>query len=146
MEIFDSLVGLVAVILIFGLPVITIVMALVAKMYKSKQERTVRQNIIENHVDAETAKLLLDKPKKQPRVHGGVNLDTLRGACVLLGIGLGALINWLCEHFGQGLSNIYFWLLIAFGVGVGLLCSFLVEIYLFKKNPEQPQEKEPEAQ
>ena len=133
MEFFESLVGLVTVVLIFGLPVIGVVMAIVAKMHKQKQQRELRQMIIENHTDAETAKVLVDEPKKQPRKLGGINLDTLRGACVLLGLGFGALINWLLEQCGQQVSNIYFWLILAFGIGVGLLVSFLVEMKLYKK-------------
>ena len=133
MEFFESLVGLVTVVLIFGLPVIGVVMAVVAKMHKNKQQRDLRQLIIENHTDAETAKVLVDEPKKQPRKLGGVNTDTLRGACVLLGLGFGALINWLLEQCGQQVSNIYFWLILAFGIGVGLLVSFLVEMKLYKK-------------
>ena len=133
MEFFESLVGLVTVVLIFGLPVIGVVMAIVAKMHKQKQQRELRQMIIENHTDAETAKVLVDEPKKQPRKLGGINLDTLRGACVLLGLGFGALINWLLEQCGQQVSNIYFWLILAFDIGVGLLVSFLVEMKLYKK-------------
>ena len=67
---------------------------------------------------------------------GPVNLDTLRTACILLGIGLGALINWLAESFNLG--TIYFWLIIAFGIGVGLLVSFLVEMQLYKKYGNKP--------
>lgn len=133
MSFFESFTGLVAVVLIFGLPVIGVVMAVVAKMHKNKQQRDLRQLIIENHTDAETAKVLIDEPKKQPRKLGAINMDTLRGACVLLGLGLGALINWLCEQFGQPVSTIYFWLILAFGIGIGLLVSFLVEMRLYKK-------------
>lgn len=137
MEFLDSLVRLAAVVLIFGLPVISVVMVIVAKMHKNKQQRELRQMIIENHTDAETAKVLVDEPKKQPRKLSGINVDTLRGACVLLGLGLGALINWLCEQCGQQVGNIYFWLILAFGIGVGLLVSFFVEIHLYKKYGQQ---------
>ena len=61
---------------------------------------------------------------------GPVNLDTLRAACVLLGIGLGACINWLAC---VATESIYFWLIIACGIGIGLLCSFFVEMHLYKK-------------
>ena len=43
MQFFESLVGLVAVILIFGLPVIAVVCGFVMKMHKGKQEREIRQ-------------------------------------------------------------------------------------------------------
>lgn len=136
-----DLTGLVAVICSLGIPVVVIIMVYLRKMKRDRQEKEIRQLIIENHTDPETAKLLIDEPKKakEPRKPGSVDLGTLRTAAILLGIGLGAFINWLCEHFGQGLSNIYFWLIIAFGIGVGMLVSFLVELHLAKKHKPEDQ-------
>ena len=138
----DSITGILGVIFIFGLPVVAVLMAFISSMVKKKRDKEIRQLIIENHTDAETAKLLIDEPKKakQPRQMGPVNLDTLRTACILLGLGLGALINWLIEGLSFNLRNIYFWLILAFGIGVGLLCSFLVEMRLYKKYGNKPAE------
>jgi len=129
---FKEFIGLVAVVLSLGVPMVAIVMAFVAKMKKNQQEKELRQLIIENKTDAETAKLLIDEPKKaaQPRKSGTIDLGTLRTACILLGLGLGTLIDWLA---GISTGSIYFWLIIAFGVGIGMLCSFLVEFRLAKK-------------
>lgn len=124
-----NFVGLAGVILIFGLPVIAIVMGFWSYMHKNTKDKEIRQLIIENHTDAETAKLLIDEPKKAKKP-GTIDLGTLRTACMLLGVGLGALINWLANI---ATKNIYFWLIIAFGVGIGMLCSFLVELRLLKK-------------
>ena len=137
-EFTHELVEMVAVILIFGMPVIAVVMAFWSSMHKKTKDKEIRQLIIENHTDPETAKLLIDEPKKQPRKMGPFNLDTLRAACVLLGIGLGACIDWLA---GTATMSIYFWLIIACGIGIGLLCSFLVE-YGRKENEksEEPAE------
>ena len=126
----DNFVGIVAIICIFGLPIIAVVMAFWSSMHKKTKDKEIRQLIIENKTDAETAKLLIDEPKKQPRKMGTIDLSTLRTACILLGVGLGTLINWLADVF---CTNIYFWLIIAFGVGIGMLCSFLVELRLAKK-------------
>ena len=127
--ILGEMIPLVAVILSLGLPIVVVVMVLIAKMNKEKQQKELRQLIIENHIDSETAKLLIDEPKKAKKP-GTVDLGTLRTACMLLGVGLGALINWLANI---ATKNIYFWLIIAFGVGIGMLCSFLVEMHLAKK-------------
>ena len=127
--ILGEMIPLVAVILSLGLPIVVVVMVLIAKMNKEKQQKELRQLIIENHIDSETAKLLIDEPKKVKKP-GTVDLGTLRTACMLLGVGLGALINWLANI---ATKNIYFWLIIAFGVGIGMLCSFLVEMHLAKK-------------
>ena len=127
----DNFLGLVAIIFIFGLPVIAVVMAFIKKMKKNQQEKEIRQLIIENKTDPETAKLLINEPKKaEPRKPGTIDLGTLRTACILLGVGLGTLINWLANI---ATKNIYFWLIVAFGVGIGMLCSFLVELRLAKK-------------
>lgn len=136
-----NFVGLVTIVLIFGLPVIAVVMAFLSSMHKKTKDKEIRQLIIENHTDAETAKLLIDEPKKQPRKMGPFNLDTLRAACVLLGIGLGACIDWLA---GTATMSIYFWFIIACGIGIGLLCSFLVEMHLYKKYGRKENEKSEE--
>ena len=140
-EFTHELVEMVAVILIFGMPVIAVVMAFWSSMHKKTKDKEIRQLIIENHTDPETAKLLIDEPKKQPRKMGPFNLDTLRAACVLLGIGLGACIDWLA---GTATMSIYFWLIIACGIGIGLLCSFLVEMHLYKKYGRKENEKSEE--
>ena len=134
-SLFESLTGLVAVICSLGIPVVVIIMVYLRKMKKDKQAKEIRQLIIENHTDPETAKLLVDEPKKekQPRKPGSIDLSTLRTACILLGIGLGALINWVIESVGVNLGTNYFWLIIAFGIGVGMLASFLTEMKLYKK-------------
>jgi len=129
---FKEFIGLVAVVLSLGVPMVAIVMAFIAKMKKNQQQKELRQLIIENKTDPETAKLLIDEPKKaaQPRKPGTIDLGTLRTACILLGLGLGTLIDWLA---GISTGSIYFWLIVAFGIGIGMLCSFLVELRLAKK-------------
>ena len=135
----DNFVGIVAIICIFGLPIIAVVMSFWSSMHKKTKDKEIRQLIIENHTDPETAKLLIDEPKKAKKP-GTIDLSTLRTACILLGVGLGTLINWLADVF---CTNIYFWLIIAFGVGIGMLCSFLVELRLAKKQkPTEDSRKE----
>ncbi len=126
------MIPLTAVILSLGIPIIVVIMVFLKKMKKDQQQKEICQLIIENKTDPETAKLLIDEPKKAgPRKPGTIDLGTLRTACILLGIGLGAAIDWLA-HIDPD-ENIYFWLIIAFGVGIGMLCSFLVELRLAKK-------------
>ena len=120
---------LMAVILSLGLPIVVIIMVFLKKMKKNQQEKEIRQLIIENKTDPETAKLLIDEPKKAPKP-GTIDVGNLRFACMLLGVGLGAGIDWLAD---VSTKSIYFWLIVAFGVGIGMLCSFLVELRLVKK-------------
>ena len=126
------MIPLMAVILSLGIPIVVVIMVFLNRMKKDQQQKEIRQLIIENKTDPETAKLLIDEPKKakEPRKPGTIDLGTLRTACMLLGVGLGAGINWLASIDSE---SIYFWLIIAFGVGIGMLCSFLVELRLAKK-------------
>ena len=128
----DSLgvmIPLAGVILSLSIPIVAIIMVFMTVMNKKKHDKEIRQLIIENHTDAETAKLLIDEPKKAKKP-GTIDLGTLRTACMLLGVGLGAGIDWLAD---VSTKSIYFWLIVAFGVGIGMLCSFLVEMHLAKK-------------
>lgn len=134
---------LMAVILSLGIPIVVVIMVFLNRMKKDQQQKEIRQLIIENKTDPETAKLLIDEPKKakEPRKPGTIDLGTLRTACMLLGVGLGAGINWLA---GISTGSIYFWLIIAFGIGIGMLCSFLVELRLAKK--QKPTEDTPKEE
>jgi len=127
--ILGEMIPLTAVILSLGLPIVVVVMVFLKKMKKDQQQKELRQLIIENKTDPETAKLLIDEPKKAKKP-GTVDVGNLRFACMLLGVGLGAGINWLA---GISTGSKYFWLMVAFGVGIGMLCSFLVELRLAKK-------------
>ncbi len=120
---------LMAVILSLGIPIVVVIMVFLKKMKKDQQQKEIRQLIIENKTDPETAKLLIDEPKKAPKP-GTIDVGNLRFACMLLGVGLGAAIDWLADI---STKSIYFWLIVAFGVGIGMLCSFLVELRLAKK-------------
>ena len=119
---------LMAVILSLGIPIVVVIMVFLKKMKKDQQQKEIRQLIIENKTDPETAKLLIDEPKKAPKP-GTIDVGNLRFACMLLGVGLGAGIDWLAD---VSTKSIYFWLIVAFGVGIGMLCSFLVELRLAK--------------
>ena len=125
----DNFVGIVAIIFTFGLPIVVVIMVFLKKMKKDQQQKEIRQLIIENKTDPETAKLLIDEPKKAPKP-GTIDVGNLRFACMLLGVGLGAGIDWLAD---VSTKSIYFWLIVALGVGIGMLCSFLVELRLAKK-------------
>lgn len=119
--------ALVAIILCLGIPIVAIIGGIILSIRKNRNETELRRLIIENQTDLETAKALIAEPDKKSDKFG-----TLRGACVLLGIGLGALVNYLLNVTMAGPEGIYFWTVIAFGVGLGLLVSFLVEMKLKK--------------
>ena len=120
--------GLVAIILCLGIPIVAIIGGIILSIRKNRNETELRRLIIENQTDLETAKALIAEPDKKSSKFG-----TLRGACVLLGLGFGALVNYLLNIPMAGVNGFYAWILLAFGVGLGLLASFLVEMKLQKK-------------
>lgn len=116
--------SLVAIILCLGIPIVAIIGGIILSIRKNRNETELRRLIIENQTDLETAKALIAEPDKKLNMFG-----TLRGACVLIGVGLGAFVNYLLNLP----IGIYFWIVIAFGVGLGLLVSFFVEMKLQKR-------------
>ena len=130
MSILEGLIPLSAVILSMAIPIIAIVFGIRAHIRNKQYETELRRLIIENHTDLETAKALIEK--QEPK---SGKFTSLRFACVLIGVGIGALADYLLH-----IEGLYFWLVIAFGVGLGLLASFIVELKLQKKESQEPQE------
>ena len=125
----EHLVPVLGVTLSFGIPIVAIIAVLISSVKKNNNEREIRRLIIENHTDLETAKQLIDEPKKNK---GSNPYPALRWGCVLIGMGLGALLCYILQL--EPKQNIYFWILIAFGCGLGLLCSFIIEYKLQRHN------------
>ena len=94
--------GLMAIILTLGIPIVAIIGGFISSIRKNQNETELRRLIIENQTDLETAKALIAEPDKKSSKFG-----TLRGACVLLGIGLGALVNYLLNVTMAGPEGIY---------------------------------------
>ncbi len=97
---------------------------------KRKNELFIRQSIIENHIDAETAKVLVtaDKPKKKNPY------ASLNWGLMLMGIGLGYLLA-----LGLGLENVMSqFILMALGCGVGLFVSFIISHNMDKGRQSLP--------
>ena len=114
MSIIEGFIPLTAVVLSLLFPIIAIVYGIKASIRKKQYETELRRLIIENHTDLETAKALIEKQEPKSDKY-----TSLRFACVLIGVGIGALADYLLH-----IEGIYFWLVIAFGVGLGLLASF----------------------
>lgn len=83
----------------------------------------------------------------------GFSFSTLKGGCLMLGIGLGLLIgfficavsshSYLSGHMDwslrQTLGIVYGACILLFG-GIGLLCAFIIEMQLSKKNQKETKE------
>ena len=120
--------GLAAIILSLCIPMVAIIGGIILSIRKKQMETKLRGLIVENHTDLETAKALIEEQEKKSNKYG-----TLRGACVLIGLGFGALAAYLLNVEMAGPKGIYFWVILAFGVGLGLLAAFIIEQKLQKK-------------
>ncbi len=130
-----DLIDLVAVTLSLSIPIFAIIWAARAATRRKQLETEIRRAIIENHTDLETAKALIVQQKRKPN-----NYLALRWACILIGMGFGALANHLL-----GLRFMYepeALFTIAVGIGLGLLVSFVIERKLQQKeNSQVPQDE-----
>ena len=123
------LIPLSAIIMSLLIPIVAIIFSTLAIVRKKQNDTELRRLIIENHIDLETAQALMAEPEKKTD-----KFTSLRMACILIGVGLGALADYLLN-----IHDIYFWLVIAFGIGLGLLASFIVELKLQNHKPQEEQ-------
>lgn len=106
------------------IPIVAIVMTFIADIKKKRRDTELRLAIIQQGIDAETAKVLTEKEPED-------KYSGLRWGCILVGLGLGALCDVLLGLPPK--HNIFFWIIIASGIGIGLLVSFVIEYKLAKK-------------
>lgn len=125
--------GLFAIVLSLFIPIVAIVMVFITSIKKKNRDTELRLALIEKGADPETAKLLIEEQEEKHN-----KFSSLRWACVLIGMGLGALVDALLGLVPK--HNIYFWLIIAAGMGIGLLVSFIVEYKLTKKEQQEQSE------
>lgn len=129
----SDLIPIFAVVLSLSIPIVAIVMVFLTSIKKKNRDTELRLALIQQGTDVETAKLLIEE---QAEKHD--KYSSLRWACILMGMGLGALIDALLGLAPK--HNIYFWLIIAAGMGIGLLTSFIVEYKLTKKEQQEQRE------
>lgn len=113
--------------------IIAVVCGTIANIRKQANEREIRERIIAEKTDPETAKLLVTPggiAKKNP-------YSALQWGCILLGL-LAAYLITLAVHIQEGVIG--FWIILAAGVGLGLLVSFFVKSHLEKKHPADQNE------
>ncbi len=130
----DELIPLSAVVLSLLIPIVAITFSFQAYIRKKQNDTELRRLIIENHTDVDTAKVLIENQEEKPNKY-----TSLRYACILIGLGVGALADYLMNIES---NCIYFWLVIAFGIGLGLLASFIVELKLLKQDSKELQKQD----
>ena len=117
--------GIFAIVLSLSIPIVAIIFGSIMAIRKKQSETELRKLLIENNTDLETAKALIEEKEKKSNKY-----SSLRWACILIGLGIGAFADFLLGL--NSVDGIYFWIIIAFGIGLGLLVSFFVELKLQK--------------
>lgn len=127
--------GIFAIVLSLAIPIVAIICGVIMSIRKKQSETELRKLLIEHNTDLETAKALIEEQEKKSNKY-----VSLRWACVLIGLGVGAFADFLLGL--ESKHNIYFWLVIAFGIGLGLLVSFFIELKLQDKENQQATQQE----
>lgn len=125
-EVVGAFIPITGIIFVFGIPIIAIIFVALGYIRKKRHDAEVRIALIQNGVDAETAKVLLANQEDSK----SKKFQSLRTGCAFLGVGLGAATAAVA---GIQQGSIYFWLVIAAGVGVGLVAAFVIEYMLTRK-------------
>ena len=100
----DEITSLVAVILIFGLPIVFFIMYYLNKMKENKELTMLKSEIVHAGLDAGTIReLLKSEAGKKEQGKGRINFGTLRTAAVLIGLGVGAMCGY--PFFGTAPSS-----------------------------------------
>ena len=130
-----ELIPISAIVLSLAIPIVAIICGVIMSIRKKQSETELRKLLIEHNTDLETAKALIEEQEKKSNKY-----VSLRWACVLIGLGVGAFADFLLGL--EPKHNIYFWLVIAFGIGLGLLVSFFIELKLQDKENQQTTQQE----
>lgn len=127
--------GVIGIVLSLCFPIVALIGAFVTAIKMKNRDTELRKAIISSNLDAESIKLLVEKPEKKSNKY-----STLRYSCALIGVGLGVLVNYLLGlTYGNSFEP---WFIIGGFMGVGLLVSFIVEYKLTKKEKEETPSEE----
>ena len=130
-----ELIPISAIVLSLAIPIVAIICGVIMSIRKKQSETELRKLLIEHNTDLETAKALIEEQEKKSNKY-----VSLRWACVLIGLGVGAFADFLLGL--NPVDGIYFWIVIAFGIGLGLLVSFFIELKLQNKENQQTTQQE----
>ena len=128
-----ELIPLIAIIMSLAIPMVVIIAATQTSINKKKREADIKRLIVENNIDIERAKLLIEEVKPHDNKY-----DSLRTGAFFLGVGLGTLAN----HFLIHGDMIVMVLTIAGFIGLSLLAAFVVEYKMRQRDEARFNETE----
>lgn len=129
----EELVPVIAVIMSLGIPMLVIIGATQSYINKKNRETEIKRLIIENNIDVERAKMLIEETKPNENKYAN-----LRNGAFFLGVGLGTLTN----HFFIHGDMIVMVLTIAGFIGLSLLAAFVVEYKMRQRDEARFNETE----
>ncbi len=137
--------GMFAIILSLGIPITVMSWYYYSKIKEKNADVDLRKALIENKIDAETAKVII--AEKSPERRKEKKFANLTWGLSFVGMALGVLVPLLCGlELQNANSGFVFAACIVLGVGFGLLASFLIIWKLRKKEEEQAEEETSEEQ
>ena len=128
-----EIIPLTAIIMSLAIPMVVIIAATQTSINKKNREADIKRLIVENNIDIERAKLLIEETKPHDKKY-----DSLRNGAFLLGVGLGTLAN----HFLIHGDMIVMVLTIAGFIGLSLLAAFVVEYKMRQRDEARFNETE----
>ncbi len=137
--------GMFAIILSLVIPITVMSWYYYSKIKEKNADVDLRKALIENKIDAETAKVII--AEKSPERRKEKKFANLTWGLSFVGMALGVLVPLLCGlELQNANSGFVFAACIVLGVGFGLLASFLIIWKLRKKEEEQAEEETSEEQ
>lgn len=128
-----ELIPLIAIIMSLAIPMVVIIAATQTSINKKNREADIKRLIVENNIDIERAKLLIEETKPHDKKY-----DSLRAGALFLGVGLGTLANHFLIH-GDMIVMVF---TIAGFIGLSLLAAFVVEYKMRQREKAQANDVE----
>lgn len=128
-----ELIPLIAIIMSLAIPMVVIIAATQTSINKKNREADIKRLIVENNIDIERAKLLIEETKPHDKKY-----DSLRAGALFLGVGLGTLANHFLIH-GDMIVMVF---TIAGFIGLSLLAAFVVEYKMRQRDEARFNETE----
>lgn len=128
-----ELIPLTAIIMSLAIPMVVIIAATQTSINKKNREADIKRLIVENNIDIERAKLLIEETKPHDKKYG-----SLRAGALFLGVGLGTLANHFLIH-GDMIVMVF---TIAGFIGLSLLAAFVVEYKMRQRDEARFNETE----
>ena len=117
---------------------ISIIGWIITDVNEKKNERMVRESIIQNKTDPETAKIILAGSEKKTKMKKEDPYTTLQAGLSIMGLAVGYLLTLL---LGIKQSDFGFWIMLIAGLGLGMLLTFFIKVKMEEKNKENSIEK-----